>query len=344
MVSRTLAHGTTCAAYFATIHVPATNLLASICYTRGQRALIGRVCMDNPGTCPSYYVDESTESAVAATKATIAHIRTLDPSHTKVLPIITPRFAISCTHSLLSELGTLAASTNPPTHIQTHISENTSEISFTRKLFPSASSYADVYDSASLLTPRTILAHGVHLSPDERALIKSRDSGISHCPTSNTALASGLCPVRTLLDEGIKVGLGTDVSGGYSPSILEAARQACLVSRMRSAQDGSGTGSGDPNSRGTIGVEEALWLATRGGAKVLGMEGDMGGFEGGMFFDAVMVELGGVVGDEEGGEGPVDVFGWEDWGEKVAKWMWNGDDRNVRAVWVGGKRVHERTG
>lgn len=188
----------------------------------------------------------------------------------------------------------------------------------------------------------------MHLSAEERALIKARNSGISHCPASNTALASGLCPVRTLLDEGNKVGLGTDVSGGYSPSILEAARQACLVSRMRGACDASGSGSGDTNGRATIGVEEALWLATRGGARVLGMEADMGGFEGGMFFDAVMVELGGVVGgddeDEDGerGAGPVDVFGWEDWEEKVAKWLWNGDDRNVRAVWVGGRLVHER--
>lgn len=215
------------------------------------------------------------------------------------------------------------------------------------QLHSPCASYAETYDKANLLTPRTVLAHAVHLSADERALIRARESGVSHCPASNTALGSGLCPVRTLLDDDIKVGLGTDVSGGYSPSILEAARQACLVSRMVSATMGGGSGS--LNSRETVGVEEALWLATRGGARVLGMEGDIGGFEDGMFFDAQMIELGRVVEENENenegedeGEGAVDVFGWESWEEKVAKWMWTGDDRNVRGVWVGGRCVHSK--
>ncbi|WEW59484.1 amidohydrolase family protein [Emydomyces testavorans] len=340
VVSRTLSHGTTCAAYFATIHVPATNLLADICHARGQRALIGRVCMDNPKTCPAYYRDESNAQSLAATQASIAHIRSIDPHARLLHPIITPRFAPSCTPALLSALGALAASTTPPTHIQTHISENKAEIDLVRSTFPDAASYADVYDKAGLLTARTVLAHAIHLTPAERDTIRARGASVAHCPVSNSALGSGLCPVRTLLDEGISVGLGTDVSGGYSSSVLEAARQACLVSRLRAFRDGNAAGE-----REKLSVEEALYLATRGGAKVLRMEGDIGGFEEGMLWDAQMIELGGVVGGEEGdgdggNRGSVDVFGWENWEEKVAKWMWNGDDRNVKAVWVGGRLVH----
>ncbi|KAI1974403.1 hypothetical protein LOZ55_005017 [Ophidiomyces ophidiicola] len=343
VVSRTLSHGTTCAAYFATIHLPATNLLADICYARGQRAFIGRVCMDEPQTCPDFYRDESSGQCVAAARASIAYIRSLDPNAALVYPIITPRFAPSCTSASLMGLGALAASTTPPTSIQTHISENKDEIDLVLSLFPENTSYADVYDKFNLLTPHTILAHGVHLTEPERALIHSRGSAISHCPASNSAIGSGLCPVRTLLDDGIPVGLGTDVSGGYNPSILEAARQACLVSRLLSFQNGN-TGNTVSGGKGRekLSVEEALHLATRGGAKVVGMEDDIGGFDVGMYWDAQLIELGGTVDvtRENWNHGSVDIFGWEKTEEKIAKWMWCGDDRNIRAVWVGGRLVH----
>ncbi|KMU90447.1 guanine deaminase [Coccidioides immitis H538.4] len=345
VVSRTLSHGTTCAAYFATIHVPATNLLADICRSRGQRAFIGRVCMDNTETCRDYYRDECSEQSITATKASIAHIRSIDPDGHLVRPVITPRFALSCTAQALSELGALAASTSPPTYIQTHISENKDEIQRVLSQFPDCSSYAEVYDKAALLTPHTILAHGIHLTKAERDLIRSRGSSISHCPASNSAIGSGLCPVRTLLDDGIPVGLGTDVSGGYSPSILEAARQACLVSRLLSFQNGnSGEKTSNTSGREKLSVEEVLYLATRGGAKAVRMEDDIGGFEVGMLWDAQMIELGAIVGEDDDGDegkGSVDLFGWENWEEKLAKWMWSGDDRNVKAVWVGGQLVHE---
>ena len=304
--------------------------------------------MDNPETCPDNYIDESAAESIASTRATMEYINSLDPSQSYVSPIITPRFAASCSSDALSQLGDLAASTSPPTRIQTHISENVDEINLVLSQFPECKSYAEVYDKTNLLTPRTILAHAVHLSPEERSLISDRGSGISHCPASNSAMTSGLCPVLKLLDDGIAVGLGTDVSGGYSPSILEAARQACLVSRMVACEEHGGKGA--HSGRETLGVEEALYLATRGGAKVVGMEDDIGGFEKGMLWDAQMIGLGGVINDDEegyketsgDGDGAVDVFGWESWEEKVAKWMWAGDDRNVKAVWVGGKLVHSR--
>lgn len=339
VISRTLSHGTTTAAYYATIHVPATNLLASLCYQRGQRAFIGRVCMDNPSFCPDYYRDASPEESISATEETIAYIRKLDPKGSLVAPIVTPRFPPTCSPAALTALGKLAASYNPPLHIQTHISENKNEVSLVHELFPDSHSYADVYDSHGLLTPRTILGHAVHLTPEERTLIQSRQAKIAHCPASNSALGSGHCPVRTLLDDGITVGLGTDVSGGYSPSILESTRQACLVSRLISSQSSSSSG------RENLSIEEALYLATRGGARVVDMADQIGGFDEGMLWDAQLIELGGTVEndqDEEEDTGNVDVFGWESWEEKIAKWAWNGDDRNVKKVWVNGRLVHAR--
>ncbi|KAJ5770937.1 uncharacterized protein N7511_002988, partial [Penicillium nucicola] len=358
VIARTLAHGTTCASYFATIHIPATNALASLCKKHGQRAFIGRVCMDNPDFCPTYYRDASAEDSLSATKATIAHITSIDPTGSLINPIITPRFAPSCTRPSLEALGQLAASHTPPLHIQTHIAENTNEVALVNDLFPEAGSYTAVYDKYDLLTPRTILAHAVHLSAAEKALIAKRDAKISHCPASNSALGSGIAPVRSFLDLGITVGLGTDVSGGYSPSILEAARQACLASRLLGHTESFGK-DGDEAARVKLSVPESLYLATRGGAAVVDMAGDIGGFDLGMLWDVQLIQLGGVQGfersplDGECGDGLVDLvgsgpvgnvnlFGTETWEEKVQKWVWGGDDRNVKAVWVAGRLVHTR--
>jgi guanine deaminase len=332
-VSRTLSHGTTTAAYFATIHVPATNALADICLKRGQRALVGRVCM-NSDLSPEYYRDESVESSYADSKASIDYIRSIDPKGEIVKPIITPRFAPSCTTDCLSAMGRLAKETDA--HVQTHISENKGEIELVNELFPESKSYTDVYETHGLLTDKTILAHAVHLSDEERKLILERKSKISHCPASNTAITSGCAPIRSLLDEGHTIGLGTDVSGGNSPSILENVRQAIWVSRHLCIQTSSDSVK--------LSTEEALYLATRGGAAVVGMEEKVGGFEVGKEWDAQMISLGVV--SEEGcqdgafEEGPVDVFGWESWSDKVEKWVYSGDDRNTVAVWVKGRLVH----
>lgn len=360
VISRTLANGTTCASYFATIHVPATNLLATLCHTRGQRALIGRVCMDNPSFCPEYYRDESAQSSISATEETISHIHALDPESKLVKPIVTPRFAPTCSPTALASLGALAASHTPPLHIQTHISENTSECALVHSLFPEYPSYAAVYDAHSLLTPRTILAHAVHLTREEKELIASRKAKISHCPASNSALGSGIAQVRDLIDKGITVGLGTDVSGGYSPSILEAVRQACLVSRLlrHTTSNVSEGADGEENEgREILSVEEALYLATRGGAAVVDMDRELGGFEVGMFWDVQMIRLGpttasagtAAVSASTAGSGSetqsvVDIFGWESWTERVHKWVWSGNDRNVRRVWVRGALVHSIDG
>lgn len=329
VVSRTLSHGTTTACYYATVHVEATNLLSDICLAKGQRAFVGRVCMDRMS--PTYYRDESVETAVAHTEACISHIRSIDPGHALITPVITPRFAPSCTTPVLAELGKLHKETQYP--VQTHISENKSEIELVRELFPDSKHYTDVYDQAGLLSPKTILAHCVHLSLEEKTVIKARESKISHCPASNTAITSGTAKVRELLDFGLTVGLGTDVSGGYSPSILEEVRQAILVSRHVAMENGDAA---------KLSTEEALYLATRGGAKVVGLEDRIGGFEVGMDWDAQIIELGSVSesGEMSQGEGPVDIFMQESWHDRVNKWVYNGDDRNTTAVWVKGRLVH----
>lgn len=158
-------------------------------------------CNMDRNASPSYQ-EGSPEQSLAETQALITHISSL--SSPLVQTILTPRFAIACSDSLLSGLGSIA-SEHPDMAIQTHISENKSEVAFTAELFPSAPHYAGVYDAFGLLRKKTILAHGVLLTEDELALIKEREAGVSHCPTSNFNLRSGMAKVGEMLDRGIKV-------------------------------------------------------------------------------------------------------------------------------------------
>lgn len=190
-----------------------------------------------------------------------------------VQPVITPRFAICCDMPLMKELAALAKKDN--LNIQTHISESVGEIEFACSLY-GKETYAAIYDEAGLLTEKCVLAHGVHLSDTELALIKARGSSISHCPTSNTNLKSGLCDVKRIMGYGIAVGLGTDVSGGSSASIKTAMKDALDVSQHLNfvkKQNIVGTGrTANPdlpeNKHYTpMNYKNVLYLATLGGAK-----------------------------------------------------------------------------
>ncbi len=152
------------------------------------------------------YQEASASQSIADTKSLIEHISTFGNSNATALvePILTPRFAICCTNELLSGLQAIAKE-HPDMAIQTHISENASEVAFTKELFSECATYAGVYDQFGLLRAKTILAHAVHLEDEELNLVKQREAGISHCPTSNFNLRSGMARVGEMLDRGIKV-------------------------------------------------------------------------------------------------------------------------------------------
>ncbi|SAM82367.1 related to guanine deaminase [Ustilago bromivora] len=177
----------------------------------------------------------SVRSARESGTSTPSRQRERELNNALVQPILTPRFAISCTDAMLTGISALL-SRDPTLRVQTHLSENEGEITFTKQLFPFAKNYTSVYDHYSLLGPRTILAHAVHLDADELAIIKKRKCGVSHCPTSNLNLRSGASRVGEMLNMGIKVGLGTDVSGGFGLGMLSAIREASVVAKVLAFQ------------------------------------------------------------------------------------------------------------
>ncbi|KAF8921078.1 hypothetical protein CPB85DRAFT_1404999 [Mucidula mucida] len=346
VVRRVLDNGTTTCCYYGTLHLESTKLLADIIHSYGQRAFVGKCNMDRH--CPDYYIEPSAESSIQATEALIAHIRSLAPASTVnalVQPILTPRFAISCTPPLLTALGKLA-SAHADVRIQTHVSENESEIAFTKELFPECSSYTHVYDSFGLLRHNTILAHAVHLEPEEIELISQRRAGISHCPNSNFNLSSGIAPIGELLDKGVKVGLGTDVSGGFSPSILNAIQNASIASKVLAMQHKGAKNLPGIFANRQFSVATLFYLATLGGAEVCDLDRRVGSFAEGKSFDALIIELA----DKSGNPGlwgsATDLTGHK--GEtalraKLESFFFCGDDRNISSVFVQGRLVGGKT-
>lgn len=324
MVPTLLSHGTTTAVYYGPIHVEATTALAEACISYGQRAWVGRTAMDHPQGTPAYYRDNSAVEAVAASRASIDQIEALDDRWGLVRPIITPRFIPACTDELLRDLGSLAAETGHL--VQTHCSENDWEHGYV--IDRHAMSDAESLQRFGLLRENCVLAHGCLLGESDLELIARVGAGVAHCPLSNVYFGDAVFPVRRALDRRVRVGLGTDIAGGPSASLISQAARAIDVSRhLENGVDQrlAATERGVDGSR--IDATTAFYLATRGGAEVLGAP--VGLLEPGRKFDAVVVSLKGL--DRvPGGDRRERQF------EKLVRLANQGD---VREVWVAGQRV-----
>ncbi|KAI0005998.1 guanine deaminase [Russula compacta] len=341
IVKRIINSGTTTCCYYGTLHLEATKILAEIVHGYGQRAFVGKCNMDRNSS--AHYVESSVPDSINATLDLISYIRAL-PQPRLVEPVLTPRFAISCSSTLLRELGKVALA-DPSLPIQTHISENRDEVQRTLELFPEATSYADVYDKHGLLGPRTILAHAIHLEEDEFTLVKARGAGVSHCPTSNFNLRSGICPVGELIDRGIKVGLGSDVSGGFSPSILTAIQHASIASKIVSMQAPAPDSATFRYAGRQLPLAILLHLATLGGAQVCGLEERIGSFAPGKVFDALLVSVRsdagnpGLWGADLDGEPHVKHVESKELEVWLERFLFTGDDRNIKRVYVQGRWI-----
>lgn len=280
-----LAHGTTTAVYYSSIHEEATLRLAKTCAEFGQRAFVGRVAMDHPEGTPSWYRDADSIAAVSASARSIDAIRALNSF--LVQPIVTPRFVPACTDALLHGLGQLAASTGAL--VQTHCSESDWEHHYVLDRF--GHSDTEALGRFGLLREGTVLAHGNHMSTNDFDRTREVAAGVAHCPLSNSYFGNAVFPVARALARGVKVGLGSDIAGGFQPGLLPQCAHAVTSSRM--LEDGvdpelAATDRGVSDSR--INTVTAFHLATVGGANLLGIP--CGLLEPGRQFDAFVVDVG----------------------------------------------------
>ena len=263
--------GTMRSVVFGTIHTESTRLLMNLYQEAGMGAFVGKVAMNRH--CPEN-LSEDVDAAIAGNEQLIAEF---NQPNALVRPIITPRFVPSCTPELLKACGKLAAQYQLP--VQSHLSENTSEIAWVAELEPESQNYGDAYNRYGLFgqTP-TIMAHCVWTHGSELELMKRNGVMVAHCPTSNFNIASGMAPIRTFLEEGLCVGLGSDISGGHDLNMFRMLVYAIQVSKMQYQQD---------HSKPFLTLSEIFWIATKSAGSFFGK---VGSFEPGYEFDALVID------------------------------------------------------
>jgi guanine deaminase len=310
--------GTMRSVVFGTVHTDSTRVLMQLYQEAGMGAMVGKVAMNR--NCPDTLSEDvdayirGQESIIADPQLSIVNCQLSIPP--LVRPIITPRFVPSCTPELLKACGELAAKYQLP--VQSHLSENTSEIAWVAELEKESTCYGDAYNRYGLFgqTP-TIMAHCVWTQGSELELMKKNDVMVAHCPTSNFNLSSGLAPVRSFLDEGLRVGLGSDISGGHDLNMFRMLVYAIQVSKMQYQQD---------KSKAFLTLPEIFWIATKSAGSFFGK---VGSFEPGYEFDALVIDDSVLHPDE------YSLL------HRLERYIYVGDDRQIVHRFCRGQEVEE---
>lgn len=269
-VDQLILHGTMRAAVFATVHAPATLLLADLFHQKGIGARIGLVAMDR--NSPDNLCN-TLDEAIDGTH----HLHQHTQHYPLVDAIVTPRFVPSCSPEMLSALGEQARELSLP--IQSHLCETPNEIAWVHDLYPESASYADVYDRYGLLHHNTLMAHCVYPSEWDKTLLQRTQAMVVHCPTSNSNLGSGIAPIRQLLDAGIRITLGSDIAAGHDLNMFHVMQSAIQVSKLNFALH--------HREIAALTLPEVFYMATKSGGSFFGK---VGSFESGYAFDALVID------------------------------------------------------
>ena len=304
-----LAHGTTAAVVFPTVHKASADALFAAAAVRGMRLIAGKVLMDR-------HAPDGLRDDVVQAEADCRDLIARWHGHERLAYAVTVRFAPTSTPEQLAMAGRLCAE-DPTLYMQTHVAENRDEVRWVRELFPEARSYLDVYARAGLLHARSVLAHGIWLDDTDRAVLREAGAQIAHSPSSNLFLGSGLFGWREAEAAGAAVSMASDVGGGTSLSMLRTLADAYKVQALAGQR---------------LTAWKALHAATRGAARALSLDHEIGTLEPGRLADVAVWDW---------AAGPVaqrrmDVA--EGLHEKLFAWMTLGDERNLVATYVAGRR------
>lgn len=271
---------TTRACIFATCHRPATELLMKLMEESGLVSFVGKVNMDREAS-PAL----TEASADISAYTTFGWINAVKDKFRNTMPILTPRFIPCCTNQLMEELRQIQMAYG--ISVQSHLSESKGEIEFVKFLRPEDAFYGASYNDYDLFGKnddidtnfKTVMAHCVWSTDEEVELMRKNGVFVAHCPASNMNLTSGIAPIRRYLDQGLNIGLGSDIAGGHSDSIFRAITDAIQVSKMYFRMV-------DESVKPLV-FPEAFYLATKGGGAFFGK---VGSFEEGYEFDVVVLD------------------------------------------------------
>lgn len=266
-IKELFSNGTTTALVFSTVHPQSAHALFSEAQKYGMCLITGKTLMDR--NAPDYLCD-TPERAYHESKGLIEQWH----GKGRLKYAVTPRFAITSSEEQLQVAGKLMEE-YPDIYMQTHLSENLKEIETVKHLFPENKGYLDVYDANGLAGSKSIFAHCVHLTDEEFKVMKERDSAIAFCPCSNLFLGSGLVDLDKIRSHDIKTGIGTDVGGGNSFSILLNLNEAYKVAQLNNQP---------------LNPVQAFYYATLGGAKALSIHHEAGTLKEGYYADFMVLD------------------------------------------------------
>jgi guanine deaminase len=310
-VGELLRNGTTTALVFGTVHPHSADAIFEAAESKGMRLVAGKVLMDS--NCPESLRDDP-ESAYADSKALIERWH----GRGRLGYAITPRFALTSSPEQLAAAGRLAAE-YPDVWIHTHLAENMEEVAAIAQQFPQSRSYLDVYDGFGLLREKSVFAHCLHMDHEDRRCMAGKGGAAAFCPTSNLFLGSGLFDLPAMRAAGVSSGLGTDVGGGTSLSLLRTASEAYKVLHMQEH---------------ALPSMQALYLATLGAAQALRLDDRIGNFAAGKEADFVVLD---VEGSSLSARRCAAAASIE---EKLFALMTLADDRHVAATYLLGNIAH----
>ena len=308
-----LAHGTTSAVVFPTVHKHSAASLFDAAQQRGMRLVAGKVLMDRH--CP----DNLRDDVMQAERDCLDLIERWH-GQGRLAYAVTVRFAPTSTPAQLAMAGRLCAA-HPGVYLQTHLAENQDEVRWVKELFPQARSYLDVYAAAGLLHPHSVLAHGIWLDDADRELLRRSGAQIAHCPSSNLFLGSGLFDWRGADAAGVSVSVASDVGGGTSLCLLRNLAEAYKVQALLGHR---------------LTAWKALHAATLGAATALGLAGEIGSLEPGRLADLCLWDW---------AVGPVAqrrIGATTGLHERVFAWMSLADERNLVETYVAGTKRFQR--
>jgi len=303
-----LRNGTTTALVFGTVHAHSADVIFEAAEARGMRLIAGKVLMDS--NCPEALRD-TPDSGYEESKALIERWH----GRGRLGYAITPRFALTSSPEQLAAAGKLAAE-YPDTWIHTHLAENMDEIEEIARQFPDSRSYLDVYDGFGLVRERAVFAHCLYMDEQDRSRMAANSAAAAFCPTSNLFLGSGLFDLPAMRNTGINCGLGTDVGGGTSLSMLKTASEAYKVLHLQEH---------------ALPAMRALYLATLGAAETLDLDDKIGNFKKGKEADFAVLDFAGSSLTARRCAAATTIE------ERLFALMTLADDRNVAATYVEGR-------
>jgi guanine deaminase len=315
-LDRLITNGTTSALVFASVHKESVEALFQAAQKRHIAVITGKTMMDRDVPAA---VRDTAEGGARETQALYHRWH----GKGRLRYAVTPRFAVTSSEAQLQVSGDLMQSL-PDALLQTHLSESLGEIALIRKLYPNDKDYTDVYDRFGLLSERSLFAHGIHLSERECRRLSESGSIITHCPTSNMFLGSGLMSMALLRKESrpVRLAIGTDVGGGTSYSMLGTLGAAYKVQMLSGYR---------PTPF------ELYHLATRGNAEVLRLGDEAGALDAGKWADIVVIDPRAtevLASRHELSQSLEDI---------LFALAILGDERAIRATYVAGRKVHERS-